>query len=118
MLSGDTPSDYDDWGGYGKDWEVRDYLIHTGDDLIKGGDNITGDQYIEGGYGNDIIYSGSGLNGGEYVIIRGDLYEEGTELTDFDDERGQPNDGDDIIDVGDYISINEYIDVYSQGGND
>jgi len=64
-------------------------------------------------YGNDKIFSGSNLTGAD-VKIYGDIL-----TTDPADRvSGSPNDGDDIIDVGDSPEITGNIKVYAQGGND
>jgi len=63
-------------------------------------------------YGNDKIFSGSNLTG-PVVRIYGDSLING--VPQFS---GSPNDGDDIIDVGDSPEITSNIKVYAQGGND
>ena len=63
FIYGDTPADFANFNVDENTRQERDYL-YGGDDLIKGGNNIKGDQYIVGGYGNDVIYSGSNNEGG------------------------------------------------------
>ena len=46
-----------------------------GDDVIYGGDNVTGTSYIHGGYGDDKLIGGSNVTG-DYVMIYGDNGEE------------------------------------------
>jgi len=68
-------------------------------------------------YGNDKIFSGSNLTGNTNVRIFGDTYRNAINPLDSG-YRGSPNDGDDIIDVGDSPEITSNIKVYAQGGND
>ena len=67
-------------------------------------------------YGNDKIFSGSNLTGGN-VRIFGDTYRNAENPLDSG-YRGSPNDGDDIIDVGDSPGIAGNIFAFGQGGND
>lgn len=67
-------------------------------------------------YGNDKIFSGSNLTGARLRIF-GDTYRNAAVTLDSG-YRGSPNDGDDIIDVGDSPGITGNIRVFGQGGND
>ena len=89
-----------------------------GDDTIYGGDNGTGAQNLAGGYGNDRIIAGSGFSGAGAVIrVFGDLYR--NDLVSYSRRQGSPNDGDDIIDLGDSPDIvGGGQRAFGQGGND
>jgi Ca2+-binding RTX toxin-like protein len=64
-----------------------------------------------------VLYTGSEVVG-DSIFVYGDLNEAGTLITDFNLERGQANDGDDIIDIGDGNSIGDEIFAFGQGGKD
>lgn len=89
-----------------------------GDDTIYGGDNGTGRQDLVGGYGDDRIISGSGFSGSGAVIrVYGDNFR--NDLVSDNARRGSPNDGDDIIDLGDSPDIVAGGQrAFGQGGND
>jgi len=101
-----------------EDYGAQDnWRLDNGNDVIYGGDNNYGSfAAIHGGYGDDKIIGGS-HNSGTYMIT-GDhrvpfdhpLY------GDYDKTKGSPNDGDDVIDMGDFLSGYGY--AYGQGGND
>ena len=87
-----------------------------GDDVIYGGSYGEGDQYLIGGYGNDKIITGHDHSAdATYVIAFGDnrfLPATSENSADFDNQRGSPNDGDDIIDIGDNPLITRYAVAY------
>ena len=102
-----------------EDYGELSWRRDVGDDVIKGGDYITGNLIIAGGQGDDKIWTGSDSQGG-YMYIYGDNRAYSTEEEDlyYDDfyQYGAEGDGDDIIDVGDNPEVLIYI--MGQGGND
>jgi len=113
-LYGDTSATADLTDFYGDDGS---YLTSTGDDVIYGGSYVTGDVYIAGGGGNDIIIGGTGLLGAS-VSIYGDHI--GGDYLTYSSEV----DGDDLIRIGDSPMMDDgtggqgTANVYGQGGND
>ena len=90
---------------------------------MYGGDNGAGNQYLIGGYGSDTIIAGNGVQGA-YVIAYGDQKEatlapyvlpDGSTWSKY---RGAPDDGDDIIQMGDHPDIGSDVVAYGNGGND
>ena len=111
-IYGDNVANPDDFKSYGDYGGQNDYLTDRGDDMIYGGDNGAGDQYLIGGYGDDTIIAGNNT-GGDYVYAYGDQKEatlspyvlpDGSSWSKF---RGAPDDGDDIIQMGDHPDIGE-----------
>jgi hypothetical protein len=108
--------DNDNEETYGND----DWKTDNGDDVIYGGSGNIGRQFLVGGYGDDKIITGSN-NQGIYVTVYGDHYNPNSDNPLSDDwnfKRGQPNDGDDVIDLGNNPLLTNYQDAYGQGGND
>ena len=109
-MYGDNVANPDDFNNYGDYGGQYDYLTDRGDDVMYGGDNGAGDQYLIGGYGNDTIIAGNGVQG-NYVLAYGDQKEATLNPYVLPDGstwsrlRGAPDDGDDLIQMGDHPDI-------------
>jgi hypothetical protein len=100
-----------------------EFLQDSGDDVIYGGHNGQNRQTLAGGYGDDRIFSGSGASTGADTRIRifGDMYRNPSPDIEEAARRGSPEDGDDLIDIGDNPDITGngvQIKAFGQGGND
>ena len=123
VIYGDSADFVNDWSDYKSSYGAenpRYYQTNTGNDVIYGGDNGAGDSYIHGGYGDDKLIGGHGLTG-DYGYIWGDsgfsVWDSFTSDADYADlpaygldqntinKYGLPNDGDDLIDLGDSPDI-------------
>ena len=104
-------------------YDEGQYLRDRGDDVMYGGENIQGDQYLSGGYGDDQVFPGPGSEG-DYVYAYGDQPEGNIDpykLADgsvWSKYRGAPDDGDDIIVMGDHPDLGVGTFAYGNGGND
>ena len=111
----DYQNDNDEPATYGG----NDLIMDNGDDVIYGGSGNYGNTLLVGGYGDDRIISGSD-NQGEYLSVYGDLFmpNSNTSVEDYDEFGGQPNDGNDLIDLGENPELTGQQKAFGQGGND
>jgi len=96
------------------DFYGPDFTASTGDDMIYGGEDVTGDVVIAGGGGNDIIIGGNGA-AALYTIYGDHIMPDanGDFLTS-----SSPVDGDDLIRIGDNPASTGEALAFGQGGND
>ena len=120
MLYGDRSSlsNFDDFDYY-EEQNATDslYIMNaSGDDVLYGGDLVAGDLYMFGGYGNDKLFGGHEA-GSSYHKLYGDMKPGSTTANDW--YSGLPNDGDDLLDLGDSDYASGIVNYgYGSGGND
>lgn len=123
MYGDDVPPGCCSFDSLGPYYDEGQYLRDRGDDVLYGGENIQGDQYLSGGYGDDRVFPGSGT-GGQYVYAWGDQQEGSVDPyklpggAKWSPYRGAPDDGDDIIQMGDHPDLGFGTYGYGNGGND
>ena len=89
--------------------DKEDWINYYGDDVIMLTDRWEELQVAVGGYGDDTILGAYDSDTGDVLKVYGDNMEVDDEFQDedYDKVRGGRRDGDDIIDIGDFNTLDD-----------